>query len=187
MSVVIGIDLGTQSLKVLCYDANTKQVLASTSSPLEVRTDTDGTAEQEADWWLTALRDAFSGIPSAVKSRAVALSVSGQQHGFVPLDRDGQVLAPVKLWCDTSTKTECEEIMAAFGGEARCREILGNTIVTGYTASKILWFKKNKPDLYQKMATVLLPHDYLNFYLSGERKMEVGDASGTGFLNIFDR
>jgi xylulokinase len=97
------------------------------------------------------------------------------------------VLAPVKLWCDTSTANECDEIMQAFGGPEACLAEVGNRILPGYTASKIRWLKKNQPQLYARLHTILLPHDYLNFYLTGELCMEAGDASGTGMLDIRSR
>ena len=186
-TTVVGIDLGTQSLKVLFYDAEHKRVVASAASELELNTEADGTAEQEARWWLYALHEAMNNIPDAIKQTATAVAVSGQQHGFVPIADNGEVLAPVKLWCDTSTVEECQEMMTAFGGEEMCLELLGNPIVTGYTAAKILWLKKHLPQAYEQLATVLLPHDYLNFYLTGQRVMEYGDASGTGLLDIRQR
>jgi len=97
------------------------------------------------------------------------------------------VLSAVKLWCDTSTAPECDEIMEAFGGATRCLEQTGNLILPGYTASKVRWLAKAHPALYAQMDCILLPHDYLNFCLTGERCMEMGDASGTGFLNIRER
>ncbi len=187
MKTVIGIDLGTQSIKVLFYNPITHKVEASASTALTLQQDESGTAEQAADEWLTALADCFSQIPADIKNSATAIAVSGQQHGFVPLNKAGKVLAPVKLWCDTSTTQECDEIMQRFGGRTRCIEVLGNSIVTGYTASKILWLKKHKPESYQALASILLPHDYINFHLSGKRAMEYGDASGTGLLNIRTR
>ena len=102
----------------------------------------------------------------------------------MPLAADARVLAPVKLWCDTATSTECDEIAARFGGQQRCIEKVGNAILPGYTASKIAWLKNHHPELYADLATILLPHDYLNHYLTGELVMERGDASGTGLLDI---
>ena len=120
--------------------------------------------------------------------RALLRSVyQSQQHGFVPLNKAGEVQAPVKLWCDTSTGAECQAIMDAFGGFDACIKEVGNPILPGYTASKVRWFRNAHPGLYAQMDTILLPHDYLNFYLTGERCMEAGDASGTGFLNITTR
>ena len=184
MSVVIGIDLGTQSLKVLCLDACGGGVVATESAPLQLYQDENGVAEQQCHWWLDALRSALATIDPDIRRTASAIAVSGQQHGFVAIGAADEVLAPVKLWCDTSTSAGCSEIMAAFGGpEASIREV-GNPILPGYTASKIHWFKSAYSSMYGKLETILLPHDYLNLYLTGERCMEVGDASGTGFLDI---
>ncbi len=187
MRTTLGIDLGTQNIKVVFYDFENKKTVASASSPLNLYQDDCGAAEQQTHWWVKALRDALQQVPSTIKDSVVGLSVSGQQHGFVPLDEYGEALAPVKLWCDTSTELECQEIMNAVGGEEACLQLTGNKILTGYTASKVLAFKKKKAPLYAKLRTILLPHDYLNFWLTGEQCMEMGDASGTGFLNVRTR
>lgn len=187
MKTVVGIDLGTQSLKVVFYDYVAYQVVASESAALDLYQDDDGAAEQQAHWWLNALKEVMGKISPLVRGSAVAVGVSGQQHGFVPIDRNGEVLAPVKLWCDTSTVTECDEITSAYGGRQKCIEEVGNPILPGYTASKIRWLAKQGGRAYDQLDCILLPHDYLNWFLTGERAMEAGDASGTGFLNIADR
>ena len=187
MSVAVGIDLGTQSVKVVCYDFLKRRVAGGASASLDLRQDDDGAAEQLAEWWLDALLEATRRIDPAVRGRAGAIAVSGQQHGFVALDEADEVLAPVKLWCDTSTAAECEEIMDAFGGREACIERAGNPIAPGYTASKLRWLNKARPDLYDRLDAILLPHDYLNLHLTGERCMEMGDASGTGFLDVRSR
>ncbi len=117
----------------------------------------------------------------------MAIGVSGQQHGFVPLDAKGEVIRPAKLWCDTSTTAECEEITEKLGGLKRTIGALGNAVLPGFTAPKVLWLKNHEPKNYQRLATVLLPHDYLNFWLTGERVMEFGDASGTALLDVRKR
>lgn len=187
METVIGVDLGTQTIKTVLYDPSGKTVLQTTSHPLSLISRDDGTREQRADWWLDGLRSCITGLSLELRKTVVAIGVSGQQHGFVAVDVSGTVLAPVKLWCDTATVNECDRIMAAVGGEKRCVELTGQTIAAGYTASKILWLKSNIPEAYNNLATVLLPHDYLNFYLTGQRNMEYGDASGTGLLDIRNR
>ena len=187
MQTVLGIDLGTQSLKTIFYDIESRAIVASASSPLELNQDNQGTAEQEAQWWLDAMAKSLTQIEPNIRKTAIAIGVSGQQHGFVPLDIDGNVLAPVKLWCDTSTQEECDEMTAQVGGEQACLDNIGNLFLTGYTAPKIRWLKKNRPDAYQQMHHILLPHDYLNYVLTGELCMEHGDASGTGLLNINTR
>ena len=184
VNTAVGIDLGTQSLKLVFYDVDLRAVAAVAAAPLELRQDESGAAEQQCQWWLAALRLAFSQVDPAVRASARALAVSGQQHGFVALGKDDAPLAPVKLWCDTSTEAECAEIMAAAGGFDACVEQAGNPIPAGYTASKIRWLKKHLPQAYQQLDAILLPHDYLNLHLTGERCMEMGDASGTGFLDV---
>lgn len=187
MDLVAGIDAGTQSLKVLVYDPAKRSVVASASSPLELDSAADGSREQRPADWVAALHACFAAIAPSVRARIAALAVSGQQHGFVPLDAAGEVLAPAKLWCDTSTAAECTQIMDAAGGVAQTIALAGNPILTGYTASKLPWTKTHRPDAYVRLATILLPHDYLNFVLTGERFCEYGDASGTGWLDVRTR
>lgn len=187
MTYVLGIDLGTQSLKTLIYDTKARHIVASASSPVDIIQNADGTAEQVASWWIAALDHCMAELPKADKQAIGALAVSGQQHGFVPVDAEGAVVANVKLWCDTTTTAECDEIMTAVGGREACVAMSGNAIMTGYTAPKILWLKKHQPKAYEAMATVMLPHDYLNFFLGNVRAMEYGDASGTGLLDVRTR
>lgn len=187
VSTVLGIDLGTQSVKVVFYDFEAHDTVAVESAPLDLYQTEDGVAEQHAHWWINALRQALQQVGKDVRLSVAAIGVSGQQHGFVPLDKAGEVLAPVKLWCDTSTGAECEAIMEAFGGSDACIAEVGNPILPGYTASKVRWFRDAHPGPYAQLDCILLPHDYLNFYLTGERCMEAGDASGTGFLDIKTR
>lgn len=187
MKYTAGIDNGTQSTKVLIYDFTNKKIVSSVSSSHELISKQDGTREQYADWWIEALRDCFQQIPSDIRKSIIGIGVSGQQHGFVPLDSDGNVIYPVKLWCDTSTSKEAERMNIAYGGYEKITHTVGNPILPGYTASKILWLKEQHPDVYNTMKTILLPHDYINFFLTGKTWMEYGDASGTGFLDINKR
>src|SRR5215475_5640203 len=190
-SLLLGIDSGTQSTKVLVVDARDGKVLASAAQEYELIPDLPpGAKEQHPHIWRDA---AASGIRRALRqARAVAaevkaIGVSGQQHGFVPLDAKGEVIRPAKLWCDTSTAPECDEITEKLGGLKKTIRALGNAVLPGFTASKILWLKKHEPKNYQRLATVLLPHDYLNFWLTGEKVMEYGDASGTALLDVRKR
>ena len=187
MDLVAGIDAGTQSLKVVVYDPAGRIIVATASVPLELSSAADGSREQQPADWVAALHACFRAIDPSLRARIVALSVSGQQHGFVAVDAAGQVLAPAKLWCDTSTSVECTTIMDAVGGKARAIALAGNPILTGYTASKLPWTKTHRPDAYARLATILLPHDYLNFVLTGQRFCEYGDASGTGWLDVRSR
>ncbi|MFK7975400.1 MAG: xylulokinase [Halioglobus sp.] len=183
----LGIDLGTQSVKAIIYDAQARAVVAQASSSLDMISAADGTQEQMAHWWVIALHQCLARLDAKHKAAVKAVAVSGQQHGLVALDDTGAVLSPVKLWCDTTTALECDEITRRFGGVQKLREEVGNEMLTGYTAPKIRWLARHKPQRYAQVKHFLLPHDYLNFYLTGEAVMEHGDASGTGLLDIRTR
>ena len=187
MELVAGIDAGTQSLKVVVYDPAAQAIVATAGAPLELSSGADGSREQRPADWVAALHACFNGLDAGIRSNIAALAVSGQQHGFVPVDAAGDVLAPAKLWCDTSTSAECGQIMDAVGGPARTIALAGNPVLTGYTASKLPWTKAHRPEAYAQLATILLPHDYLNFVLTGQRFCEYGDASGTGWLEVRTR
>jgi xylulokinase len=149
-----------------------------------------GAKEQHPRDWVAATGKAIQAALKIAKASAgevVAIGVSGQQHGFVPLDKSGAVIRPAKLWCDTTTQAECAEITAKLGGAKKTIAALGNAVLPGFTAPKILWLKKHEPKNFAKLATVLLPHDYLNFWLTGEHVMEFGDASGTALLDVRKR
>ena len=184
MNTVLGIDMGTQSIKFLVYDYERKETAASASVPLDIITDTDGTSEQKAEWWIEAAKKCSDAISAEIKQSIRAVGVSGQQHGFVPADSDGKPLYNAKLWNDVSTTEECAEITERFGGEQKLIAEVGNKILPGYTAPKVLWLKKNKPELYSRLAHIMLPHDYMNFFLTGVYTAEYGDASGTAFFDV---
>ena len=190
-TLLIGIDSGTQSTKALVVDAHSGKVLGTgVASYGLIPNLPPGAKEQHPRDWIVATRKAVQTALKQAKASAgevVALGVSGQQHGFVPLDKQGNVIRPAKLWCDTTTATECAEITAKLGGPKKTIAALGNAVLPGFTASKILWLKKHEPRNFARLATVLLPHDYLNFWLTGERVMEYGDASGTALLDVRKR
>src|SRR3989454_311416 len=189
--LVIGIDSGTQSTKVLVVDARDGKVIASAAQEYDLIAGLPpGAKEQHPHTWREAAASAIRRAlrqAKAVAAEVKAIGVSGQQHGFVPLDSGGEVIRPAKLWCDTSTAAECDEVTERLGGMKKTIRSLGNAVLPGFTASKILWLKKHEPQNYQRLATVLLPHDYLNFWLTGEKVMEYGDASGTALLNVRQR
>src|SRR5512146_2538546 len=187
-TLLLGIDSGTQSTKVLVVDARDGKVLASAAQEYELIPGLPpGAKEQHPHTWRDATASGIRRALRQAKATAAevkAIGVSGQQHGFVPLDNSGEVIRPAKLWCDTSTAAECEEITEKLGGLKKTIRALGNAVLPGFTASKILWLKKHEPKNYQRLATVLLPHDYLNFWLTGRKVMEYGDASGTALLDV---
>ena len=189
MALFLGIDSGTQSVKAVVYDMDEKRVIADGRAPHALLDGLPaGHMEQDPDSWTEAMDTAILQAVADVDREAIkGIGVSGQQHGFVPLDGSGSVIRPAKLWCDTSTTEECALITDALGGEKAAIEKIGNRILPGFTAPKALWLKRNEPDNFARLETILLPHDYLNFYLTGERFMEYGDASGTALMDVRSR
>ena len=187
-SLLIGIDSGTQSTKALVVEAKSGCVLGSGAAAYDLIPGLPaGAKEQDPKTWIAATTTAIRAALKEAKARAgevVAIGVSGQQHGFVPLDAKGQVIRPAKLWCDTTTIAECAELTAALGGSKAAIRATGNAFLPGFTAPKILWLKKHEPKHYARLATVLLPHDYLNFWLTGNAFMEYGDASGSALMDV---
>ncbi len=184
MKSVCGIDLGTQSCKIILYDPGAKQIIAKSQSSLDIIARNDGTREQRAEWYEEALLACFQAISPELRARITAIGVSGQQHGFVPLDGQGRAIRPIKLWNDTSTAAECAELTRRAGGEASLLSETGILMLPGYTAPKILWLKKHEPENYARVRHVLLPHDYVNFLLTGNDVTEYGDASGTALFDV---
>src|SRR5688500_15128170 len=187
-TLLIGIDSGTQSTKALVVDAKNGDVLGSAAQEYDLIPNLPpGAKEQHPQTWREATASAVRRALRAAKADAnevVAIGVSGQQHGFVPLDKNGEVIRSAKLWCDTSTAAECVEITERLDGQHAAFRAVRNSILPGFTAPKILWLKNHEPKNFANLATVLLPHDYLNFWLTGEKKMEFGDASGTALLDV---
>ncbi len=189
--VVLGVDSGTQGTKVLVVEVETGRVLGRGAAPHAMVTGLKpGESEQDPRGWVAALEQALGIALAEAKidpGRIAALGISGQQHGFVPLNTDGAPVRPAKLWNDTSTVAETQALVTALGGPARYIEKLGIALAVGFTASKILWLKNHEPENFEKLATVLLPHNYLNYALTGIHHMEYGDASGTGLMDIRTR
>lgn len=186
----LGIDCGTQGTKALILDAGSGAVLGQGSAAHAPPRGEHGCREQDPADWLRALREAVADALTAagVDGRVIrALAVSGQQHGLVLLDAQGQVLRPAKLWCDTQTRSENDELLAALGGASGSLERLGLVIAPGYTLSKLLWTRRHHPELFARAAHLLLPHDYLNHWLTGRACSEPGDASGTGYYDVRNR
>jgi xylulokinase len=146
METVCGVDLGTQSCKVIVYDPVRRKIVSKVQAPLSIIARNDGTREQLASWYDTALFGCFQAIPSELRQTIVAVGVSGQQHGFVPLGEDGEIIRPVKLWNDTSTASECIELTRKAGGQESLLRETGILMLPGYTAPKIYWLKKNEPE-----------------------------------------
>lgn len=171
----LGIDVGTQSTKALVLDADTGEVTGRGAVAYGLIEGLPaGHMEQHPQTWLDAIRGAAKQAMAGLDpSTVLGVGVSGQQHGSVVLDEQMRVLRPAKLWCDTSTAEQAAQLSRALGRE----------IPAGFTASKLAWMRNHEPQLWSRARHVMLPHDYVNFCLTGARTMECGDASGTGFFD----
>jgi xylulokinase len=187
----LGLDSGTQSIKSIIVDVTTGEIVASSQAAYSLIPDLPpGHMEQNPRDWIEAARTCIRECTDqlGVEAQEIrGIGVSAQQHGLVVLDEHDQPIRPAKLWCDTSTTEQCEQFAAAFGGVEGLLKLAGNPILPGYTAGKILWIKQKEPENFARIASILLPHDYLNFWLTGEKRMEYGDASGTGLLDVRTR
>jgi xylulokinase len=189
MSLYVGVDSGTQSVKAIALDLETGRVVAEARAPHRMIGGLPpGHMEQHPQEWVSAMDAAVGEVASRIdRSRVRGMGVSGQQHGFVPLDEKGDVIRPAKLWCDTSTSAECAILTRRLGGPAAVIRRTGLPFLPGYTAPKVLWLKRREPQNFRRLRHILLPHDYLNLHLTGNYFMEFGDASGTGFLDVRKR
>jgi len=186
VSLFIGIDSGTQSVKALVLDMDERRIVARASAPHALISGLPARhMEQHPQAWAAALGRVVHKVATKIdRSRVRGIGVSGQQHGFVPLDARGEVIRPAKLWCDTSTVRESEWLNRKLGGRTAVIRLAGLPFLPGYTAPKILWLKRREPQHYRRLRHVLLPHDYLNFHLTGRYSMECGDASGTALMDV---
>jgi xylulokinase len=186
----IGVDCGTQGTKVVLLDTHKAHVVGEGYAPHDLISDANGRREQHPSDWVSAFIRAFEQCvaQSGCNPKEIrGIGVSGQQHGLVVLDAKGDVIRPAKLWCDTETAPENAWLLEQIGGEQGSIELLGLPIATGYTVSKLVWLKQHDPESFVKIAHILLPHDYLNYWLTGELVAEKGDASGTGFFDVRTR
>jgi xylulokinase len=186
--IYLGIDCGTQSLKVLAWSPDRGDLASASRRYPLIPGLPAGHKEQHPDEWTQALDACMGELRSQVPFEQVrAIGVSGQQHGLVVLDEADHVIRPAKLWNDTSTQAQCDEIVERCGGIEAYRKEIGNSLPPGFTASKLLWLKQQEPANYRRIRQFFLPHDYLNFHLTGERVAEFGDASGSGYFKVRER
>ncbi|KAA0946039.1 xylulokinase [Pseudomonas sp. ANT_H14] len=189
-NLFLGIDCGTQGTKAIVIDATSGKVLGLGAASHTLISGANGRREQDTHQWLDAFTEATHRAlqQAGVDGQDIlGIGVSGQQHGLVLLDDQGQVLRPAKLWCDTETAPQNDRLLQHLGGEQGSLERLGVAIAPGYTVSKLLWTREQHPDVFARIAHILLPHDYLNYWLTGRACAEYGDASGTGYFNVRTR
>ena len=176
--LTLGVDVGTQGVKALLYDTASKAVVGRGAASYPLSTPRPGAAEQDPEDWLQGMAVAISAATAGLGGRSIAaVAVSGQQHGLVAVDAAGVAVRPAKLWCDVEAASEAAELSVH----------TGLTTPAGFTAPKILWLKRHEPANFDATAHVLLPHDYVNFVLTGVLCCEASDASGTGVFDPVSR
>jgi xylulokinase len=181
---LVGIDVGTSGVKGVAIDAD-GAVLSLAEAGYALSTPQPGWAEQDpADWW-----EATESVLEQLRSSAgtpAGIGLSGQMHGLVALDDDGEVLRPAILWNDQRTAAECAEIEETIGLE-RLISLTGNRALPGFTAPKLLWLRHHEPEVYSRIARIALPKDYVRLRLCGEHATDVSDASGMLLLDVAQR
>ena len=179
----LGIDLGTSGVKALLID-DKQLIVGSANAPLDVSRPAPGWSEQAPEHWLTATEAALGQFASEHDLSGVeGIGLSGQMHGATLLDAADEVLRLAILWNDTRSHAEA----AALDADPQFRAVTGNIVFPGFTAPKLAWVKHNEPEVFSRVAKVLLPKDYLRLWLTGEFVSEMSDASGTSWLNTATR
>ncbi len=181
--LVMGIDVGTSGCKILVLDEFGK-IRASAIEEYPIYTPQAGWTEQDPeDWWQAVVRG-IKRVLASCSEKIISVGFSGQMHGMVALDESNSVIRKAILWNDQRTSAECDEITSAAGGTDALIEYTNNRMLTGFTAGKILWMKKNEPENYERTKLIINPKDYIRFRLSGTLETDVSDASGFGLFDV---
>ena len=184
MKYILGVDLGTSSLKGSVYTVDGSLVETS-SSAYDLIIPQKGFSEQNPQDWIEAFINVIYDLEGKIADFAEnleALSFSGQMHSLVLLDENNQVLRNAILWNDVRTTSQCKKIMENYGADLV--NISKNIALEGFTLPKILWVKENEADIWEKVKHILLPKDYLRYWLTGKYNMDYSDAAGTLLLDI---
>ncbi|TAV75471.1 xylulokinase [Rhizobium leguminosarum] len=181
----LGLDLGTSGVKAMLIDGDQK-IVGSANGSLDVSRPHSGWSEQEPAHWVRATEEAVAGLKAKHPKELAAvkgIGLSGQMHGATLIDAADKVLRPCMLWNDTRSYVEA----AALDADPRFRALTGNIVFPGFTAPKLAWVEKHEPDVFGKIAKVLLPKDYLRLWLTGDYISEMSDSAGTSWLDTGKR
>ena len=184
MALLAGLDVGTSSVKGLLVDSQDGRVVARAEAAYTLSTPQPGWAEQDPEDWWDGTQAVLAVLGSAGEIAGIGLT--GQMHGLVALGADERVLRPAILWNDGRSGAQCAEIEQIVGPEALIAQT-GNRALAGFTAPKLRWLAQREPDVYARIAHVLLPKDYVRLRLCGEHATDVADASGTLLFDVARR
>jgi len=189
MGLLLGLDIGTTGVKALIIDEEGR-TRASHTDEYPLLTPKPGWAEQEpATWWKATITatQAVLRKAEATGSDVSGIGLSGQMHSSVFLDKKDEVIRPALLWCDGRTSEQRRWITDTVGGDDEMRRLVSNPPLEGFTLPKIIWLRDEEPRNFERLATLLLPKDYVRFRLTGEKLMEVSDAAGTAAFDVVNR
>src|ERR1035437_1702731 len=187
--MLLGIDVGTGGTRAVLVDRDGMVVASAASEHAAIRSEHIGWAEQDPQDWWRAAREAIARVRAAdgtADAEIDAIGLTGQMHGCVMLDADGEVLRPALIWCDQRTQPECDWLEAKIGRE-RLIELTCNPALPNFTLTKLLWVRAHQPEIFGRIAHVLCPKDYVRFRLTGEYAMDMQEASGTLLLDVAGR
>jgi len=188
-SYIVGIDVGTGGTRALVINPFGKVVAAATEEHQPFASPRIGWAEQHPeDWWRAcgiAVRKALA-CGNLTGEQIACVGFSGQMHGAVMLDASDQVVRPALIWCDLRTEKQCRELNEKIGSD-RLIELTCNPALPNFTLTKFLWVRENEPANWNRVHSVMLPKDYVRFRLTGERAIDMADASGTLMLDVAHR
>jgi len=178
----IGLDLGTSGIRALLVDQG-GAVMHVADAGLTVEHRHPGWSEQDPADWIAAARKAIGDLAGTVPDGLKAvrgIGLSGQMHGATLLDGDGVVLRPCILWNDTRSGDQAARLDAMDG----VRATSGNIVFPGFTAPKLMWVAEHEPEIFERVARVLLPKDYLSYWLTGRQVSDMSDSAGTAWMDV---
>jgi len=185
----LGIDVGTGGSRAVLIDSQGAVVAAATVEHAPFASPEIGWAEQNPGDWRRAAFEAIRQVLIVENVRAeeiAAIGLSGQMHGAVFLDESDEVLRPSIIWCDQRTEKQCRDLTKRIGAE-KLINLVSNPALPNFTLTKMLWVRENEPEIWNQTKSVLLPKDYVQFCLTGDKATDVADASGTLMLDVQNR
>jgi xylulokinase len=188
MSLLLGIDIGTSSVKCALVNPDDASIVAVSSREYPLHIPRSGYAEQSAeDWWQTTVHAVKDTLSQVQEQDVAAIGFSGQMHGGVLLDEAGKALHPAIIWADQRSATQVQDLLASVGDEATYLSQTGTLPATGFMGPTLLWIKKHRPELLDATYHFLLPKDYVRFRMTGEMATDVSDAASSGLFDVKKR
>ncbi len=185
----LGIDIGTGGSRALLIDEKGRVRFAYTAPHDDMTMERPLWAEQRPENWWDAAQQAIRGVlaqAGVTGAEVRGIGLSGQMHGLTLLDKDDRVIRPALIWCDQRSQKQVDWINGTVGKQ-KVLDCIANPVLTGFTLPKLLWVRDNEPALFDRVAKVLLPKDYVRFRLTGEYASDVSDASGTALFDVVNR